>query len=80
MSTDVSTETYLLHAVSGLTLETLVSLLSVDQDVTADNSHGDSGSEYIEQGGLTSSRHSLYVLAGGELAVARLEPLLPARY
>jgi hypothetical protein len=77
MSWRVSTETYLLHAVSGFTLETLVSLLSIDQDITADDSHGDSSSEHIEQGGLTSSRNSLYILAGGESADARLESLLP---
>jgi hypothetical protein len=73
----VSTETYLLHAVSGFTLETLVSFLSVDQDISADDSHGDSSSEHIEQGSLTSSRNSLYILARDELADARLEPLLP---
>ena len=44
---------YLLHTVSRLALETIIALLSIDQDVAADDSHRDTSGEHVEQRSFT---------------------------
>jgi hypothetical protein len=48
----------LLLNVASLALEGVVTMLAVDEHLTADDTHGDTGSKHIEKSGFSGARHS----------------------
>lgn len=57
----------LLLDVAGLTLERDVTLGTVDEDFTGNNTHGDTSGEYVEKGSLSCTRNTLGNQQGPDL-------------